>query len=233
MARKIPANRFRNLISIATEVFIAKGYRGTQMEDVATHLKVAKGTLYGYVQGKEALFDAALRYCDGLETLPERSDLPLPLPKPGATARYLAERTTEESRRFLLAQTVSDTGSSSTVDLSRVCHDLYQHIHRNRRTIKLIDRCAVDRPDLAKIWFGVGRWTQHGLLMRYLEQEITADRLLPLPDIAVAARLILETIVFWALHRHWDPSPQQLNEEQVEQVVIDLLLHGFPPGGMS
>ena len=28
-----------------------------------------------------------------------------------------------------------------------------------------------------------------------------------LPDRAVAARLVLETLVFWAVHRHWDPGP--------------------------
>ena len=202
------------------------------MEDVAKHLGVAKGTLYGYVQSKEALFDAALRYCDVLETLPQLPKLPLPTPKRTATARYLTDRITEESRQLLLAQAVSNTGGSSEVDFAQVCHDLYQRIYRNRRRIKLIDRCAVDRPELAKIWFGTGRWDQHALLMRCLEQEITAGRLRPLPDIAIAARLILETIVFWALHRHWDPSPQELDEKQVEQLVIDLLLGGFLRGGM-
>ncbi len=203
------------------------------MEHVAKRLGVAKGTIYGYVQSKEALFDAALRYCDLLEPLPGLSELPLATPERRATARYLTERITQESTQLLLAQAVSDGGDSSTVDLGRVCHDLYQRIHRNRRRIKLIDRCAVDRPELAEIWFGIGRWGQHALLIRYLQQEIAEGRLRPLPDLALAARLILETIVFWALHRHWDPSPQELEEEQVEPVVIDLVLRGFLPGGVS
>ena len=121
------------------------------MEDVAKRLGVAKGTLYGYTQGKEALFDAALRYCDGLETLPQPSELPLPIPKSGATAIYLSERVTEESKQLLLAKAVFDVEGSSTLDLAQVCLDLYQHIYRNRHSIKLIDRCALDHPELAKI----------------------------------------------------------------------------------
>jgi AcrR family transcriptional regulator len=59
------------LIEVATQTFVARGYRLTQMSDVAEALGVAKGTLYGYVESKEALFDAAVRLADGQGTLPE------------------------------------------------------------------------------------------------------------------------------------------------------------------
>jgi len=55
MARRIPENRFDELVRGATEVFIARGYRLTQMSDVAEAVGVAKGTLYGYVESKDAL----------------------------------------------------------------------------------------------------------------------------------------------------------------------------------
>ena len=42
MARKIPERRFDDLVRAATEVFIAHGYRHTQMADVAEALGVAK-----------------------------------------------------------------------------------------------------------------------------------------------------------------------------------------------
>ncbi len=41
MARTIPEDRFETLISAATEVFIARGYRLTQMADVAEAVGVA------------------------------------------------------------------------------------------------------------------------------------------------------------------------------------------------
>ena len=55
MARRIPESRFDELVRAATGVFIARGYRLTQMSDVAEAVGVAKGTLYGYVESKDAL----------------------------------------------------------------------------------------------------------------------------------------------------------------------------------
>lgn len=41
-ARSIPSDRFERLIEVATRTFIAKGYRQTQMADVAEALGVAE-----------------------------------------------------------------------------------------------------------------------------------------------------------------------------------------------
>jgi hypothetical protein len=43
----------------------------------------------------------------------------------------------------------------------------------------------------------------------------------------VMARLVLETIVFWAVHRHWDPSPQSTNESSTRQTVVKFLAAGI------
>ena len=58
MTPRPPPARFPDLIQAATRVFLAQGYRRTQMADVAAAMDAAKGTLYLYVESKEALFDA-------------------------------------------------------------------------------------------------------------------------------------------------------------------------------
>jgi hypothetical protein len=98
---------------------------------------------------------------------------------------------------------------------------------RNRKSLKLVDRCALDHPELAAAWFDEGRWAQHAALMRYLERRIAEGVLRPVTSVSIAARLVLETIAFWAVHRHWDPSPQPLVEEQVEPTLVELVLHGL------
>jgi len=70
VVRRVPTDRIERLIECATEVFIDQGYRRTQMSDVASALGVAKGTLYLYVDSKEALFDLVARYADDLRALP-------------------------------------------------------------------------------------------------------------------------------------------------------------------
>ena len=55
MARAIPENRLKELLACATRVFIAHGYRRTQIADVARALGVAKGTLYLYVEDRKSV----------------------------------------------------------------------------------------------------------------------------------------------------------------------------------
>ena len=42
-------------------------------------------------------------------------------------------------------------------------------------------------------------------------------------DAAVAARIVLETLVFWAVHRHWDPSPQAVDESSARRIALAFL----------
>src|ERR671930_2558450 len=92
MARPIPPDRLARLVRCATEVFIEHGYQRTQMADVAAALGVAKGTLYLYVESKEALFDLVARYADAPRPFGRTPPLPVRTPKPGATVRYVRER---------------------------------------------------------------------------------------------------------------------------------------------
>lgn len=215
------------VLSAAIEVFIARGYRRTQMADVAKAAGVGKGTLYGYVSSKEALFDAAMRFADAHTAPPEVGELPLPTPAPGATVAYLKKRLHEELRSLSLLEVQAATEPGTRAELDRVLRDLYRRLSGNRVAIKLIDRCANDQPELATAWFTEGRWAQMHLLDAYLRRGIEEGWVLPLPDTAIAARFALETIALWAMHRHWDPAPQALDEESIEDAIIELLLQSL------
>lgn len=228
MPRAILPERIKRLIDAATDVFIAEGYRRAQMDDVAGAFGVAKGTLYGYVESKAALFDAAVRCADGHESLPEPSVLPLRTPKAGSTvasvqARLLKDVSDLELIAALGRQSPADPGA----ELASIVRDLYLRMSRNRRGIKLVDRCARDQPELAAVWFGQGRWGQHTALVQYLELRSAKGLLRRPPSTQVAARAVLETVAFWAVHRHWDPSPQEVSEADVAATVIDLILRGL------
>ena len=92
MARKIPENRFDELVRAGVEVFIARGYRLTQMQDIAEAVGVAKGTLYGYVESKHALFALCLATADRMERIERPATLPVPTPPAGWLARQVEDR---------------------------------------------------------------------------------------------------------------------------------------------
>jgi len=61
-------------------------------------------------------------------------------------------------------------------------------------------------------------------LAHYLTDRMRARRLRSALDVGIAARFIVETCAFWAVHRHWDAARQDLPEERVRAAVIDLVL---------
>jgi AcrR family transcriptional regulator len=228
VTRRIPPDRFAHLVRVATDIFIERGYRQTQMADVAEALGVAKGTIYGYVESKEALFDAALRFADGHLAHPEPQDLPLPTPAPGATVAYVRARIAGEVTDMALIRVMNRSlvVRDARSELSTILSDLYRRIARNRLAMKLVDRCAADYPELASAWFGEGRWAQHQLLVDLLEARGNEKRFRRIDNPDVVARTILETLAFWAMHRHFDPSPREVDDAAAERAVVDLIAHG-------
>jgi AcrR family transcriptional regulator len=225
MSRKIPPERLPALVDCATRVFIERGYRRTQMSDIAAALGVAKGTLYLYVESKEALFDLALRHADTPESVEEPKALPIPTPKAAATLKYVRERiSTAEALPKLAAALRAKRATDPSAELEEILRELYRSLSRNRRGIKLLDTSARDVPELAALWFRGGREGLMSSFEKYLESRVRARQFRPVPDIAAAARLMIETTVFWAVHRHWDPHPQQVEDSIAQDTVVRFIV---------
>jgi len=68
-SREPPAKRWvrrketrpQELVSAALDLFVARGYAATRLEDVASAAGVSKGTVYLYFASKEALFKAVIQ----------------------------------------------------------------------------------------------------------------------------------------------------------------------------
>ncbi|MCA9774730.1 MAG: TetR/AcrR family transcriptional regulator [Myxococcales bacterium] len=56
----LPGRRHEEILEAATRLFAEKGFHGTDLEEVAARIGVAKGTLYRYFPSKRALFLAAV-----------------------------------------------------------------------------------------------------------------------------------------------------------------------------
>jgi len=225
MARRVPPERFQDMIEAATRVFIALGYRRTQMVDVANAMGVAKGTLYLYVESKEALFDAVVRHADRPHPIPAPAELPLRTPKPEATLAEVERRLAEEGALPSLAAALTRSRVADVrAELAAVLSELYEALARHRVGIKLLDRCALDYPELAELWYRAGREGALSLLSQYLDDRARRGRLQRFEDEAVAARIVLETLIFWAVHRHWDAHPQRVSDAAAQNTAIQFIV---------
>jgi AcrR family transcriptional regulator len=218
-------------MTAAADTFIAHGYRRAQMQDVADALGMAKGTLYGYVESKDALLAAALRYADQLEAPPATGGLPIPTPPPGGLAAVVADRLASEITDMRLTHALATGRPGPAADeLPAIITDLYQRLARHRVSIKLADRCAPEIPELAQVWFGQGRAAQLTALADYLHRNADAGGVVLPGPVQVVARTILETCVLWAVHLRWDPaSPTYptVDDDTTATTLARLLTHGL------
>ncbi len=221
MARSIPEDRLARLVQVATGVFIDQGFQRTRMDDVAEALGVAKGTVYLYVESKEALFDLVCRSADVPFQPPAK--LPLASPPPGSTIRYIVDRLAAGQVMPALADALGGRRRKAADELAAIVGDIYDALARNRVGIKLVDRSARDLPELGKIWFGGARGFLLAALGQYLSDRIRRGRLRKQIDVSTAARFMVETCAFWAVHRHWDTGRQDVPEATIRATVIGLV----------
>lgn len=202
------------------------------MEDIAKRVGVSKGTLYLYVESKEALFDLALRYADRTDAFEEPTQLPVSTPKPGSTLDYISGRLASDERFRAFAQGLKTRKPrDAKKELEEVVRALYRALYDNRHAIKLVDTCAADHPQLAEMWFRAGRGGVTALLIPFLERRIAQACYTKVPDVPLAARFILESCMLWAVHINWDPHPELLRVEKIEDTLVQLVSRGILRSG--
>ncbi|MCP5058003.1 MAG: TetR/AcrR family transcriptional regulator [bacterium] len=227
MARKRPEGRLAALAEAALSQFSQRGYRRTQVADVAAELGLSPGTVYCSVTSKEALFDLAVRAAFD-EPLPE-TDGPVSEPPLDSLVERVNELMHQRMRTPEIARAVKRQRAPADVrgELERLVGEQYDMVARNRRAIRLLDRCAADWPALAELYHRGARGGLNHRWERYLAQRIETGALSPVPDPAVAGRLVIETIAWFAMHRHGDANPQPMDDAIARETVVTVLLRGF------
>jgi AcrR family transcriptional regulator len=228
MARKMPPGRVQQLVDCAMRLFIEHGYARTQIADVADAMGIAKGTIYLYVESKEALFDLVVRCAAGDSPALLPSTLPLPTPRAGATLQFVRKRLQHGPQLPALAAALNRrTVADPAAELTGIVRELYRTLSGSRLAIKLMDRSTQFHPELAALWFKQTRSALIQTLADYLERRIRRGKFRRVPDTLVAARVMMEVIVTWAVHRHWDPAPQPMEEQAVEDTVVQFIVGGL------
>ena len=226
MSRTRPKDRLDALVAAATTTFLRNGGPDrTQMQDVARALGVAKGTLYLYVEGKEALFDLVIRHAD--EPGPVAPPvLPVPNPAPGALAARVADRI-QARGRFPALQAALSAPSIDAPAVHAALAQVHDVLSANRTAIRLINIAARDRPDLAEPWFAGARGVLLQGLTQLIERGVADGTLRPVPDTGTAARVVVETCMWFAVHRPWDPRPDGIPDATTRATALHMLAGGL------
>ena len=226
MPRTRPADRLDRLVLAAAKVFTERGYRRTQMADVAREMGVAPGTLYLYVESKEALFDLVVQRAFVAGAGPPPA-LPLPTPAPGVMLEHVRQRARSQKRTRLDAALRNAHPADVEAELRAIVGELYETLTNSRRAVKLMERSALDWPELAAVWVGEIRREMIDKLTRYIERRVRQKRLRAVANVEATARLVLEAVAWPALHRHGDATPPRVGEEQMQQSTVDFVVNAL------
>jgi len=200
------------------------------MADIAREMGVSQGLLYNYVESKEALFYLVVDRGLTQENDAESLSFPVRTPAPGAIVKRLTERFRRDLGMPLLSAAIKRAQAHDpSAELEAVVRELYASVDRNRHATTMLERSALDMPELAALFYGKMRPHLISRLTRFIELRIEAGQFRPVPYPAVAARLILETVTWFARNRRGDPASQDISDQAAEEATVDFLVNSLVP----
>ncbi|HVV36480.1 MAG TPA: helix-turn-helix domain-containing protein [Acidimicrobiales bacterium] len=218
-------NRVGGIVDAALEVFGRLGYSRAQMADVAEAAGVSVGTLYNYVEGKEALLLLCALYAFDPDEA-TRGPKPLTVASRPRFLAQLRQALDDITQLPALDAALARQGPPAhfVEECTRIVEELFDLIGDHRRGLDALERSARDMPDVAALFYDNVR---RGLL-RDLTTYVA--RRAPQLDAAVTARWIVESITWMARHRFGDPDGGRLDAEAVRATTVELITRAISGG---
>jgi hypothetical protein len=116
-------------------------------------------------------------------------------------------------------------------ELEAIVRELYALVERTWPAIVVIERSAIERPELAQVFYGEMRRRLIAQLERYLSDRMARGHLRRVPHPAATARLVLENVAIFAMHRRRDPGPAAIDDGAAREAVVDLLVNALTRTG--
>jgi len=222
MPRVPPRARLIAVAEAATKVFGRVGYRRTLMADVAAAAGMSSGSIFTYVETKEALFHLVFVY--GFGQLGEATPaLPIATPAPGDTVALIEHYLSKVPMPRIPAALLEDHPADVGAELRGIVEERYEMLAELWPLLAVIERCAVDVPELEEFYYQRARLAYFGLLARYLDVRTAAGYLRAMPDAAVTARIITESIAWFAWKRHEGRDALLYDDDVVRRTVVEFI----------
>jgi AcrR family transcriptional regulator len=227
--RKSAGERLLDIARAATEEFGRLGYRSTKTAEVAAKAGLSSGSLFTYVESKEALFHLVFLY--GFEMTSERIPaVPVATPGPGETLGVIAAGLRQIQMPRIREALAEEKPADVAAELSEIVEERYALLEHYWPLIAVIERCAVEMPELEAAWFGLARAGSFEELGSYLERRMAAGLLRSMPDVEVAARVVTESLSWFAWHRHEGRDSALYDDDAVRRTVVEFMCAALVPG---
>jgi AcrR family transcriptional regulator len=227
--RKSPQSRLSDLANAATVVFGRQGYRRTRTAEIAAEAGMASGSVFNYVESKEALF--YLVFAHGFGAFGEAEpDLPIATPAPGETVGLISQNLRKVATPCLTAALDNREPDDPRAELQGIIEERYDMLEALWPLLAVAERSAVDFPDLEEFYFRRMRVRYHDRFAKYLEQRVGDGHLRPTPDLTLTARIVDESVTWFAWKRHEGRDAQRFDDDLARESVVDFVCSALAPG---
>jgi AcrR family transcriptional regulator len=220
--RKKPDGRIIELAEAAVVLFTQRGYRLTQLSDVAGLCEISAGTVYGYVASKEALFHLAVAHAVG--ALERDVQLPYRVVAPSDTLALIKTVSRKRARWPLLkaALTVA-TVDDVAAEARGIAKELYRLVQQERRIVWMIEKCLDELADIAKFYNRSVRGRYRADFSNYVQMRSKSGDFADFANPVPASHAIIEMVAWLGMHRHRDPITARISEGVAEQTAETLV----------
>jgi len=228
--RRRGLDRTRDVAQAALACFSDSGFRLTQIADVSARMGVSVGTIYRYVESKEALLHLAT--LEAVGRLPDTLALPVKIAAPGETAAILRTLVAEDPLwPVLRAATQGPPPADPQAEARAIAGELYDAISGRAALISLVDRCAQDLPELADVFDLMRRRVMAELVSWVRRRADAAGR--PHSNTDALARGAMEAVAWLAKNRPRDRTATEITDGEARQAAVRIFANAFEPEDAS
>jgi len=218
------SGRTREIARAALAAFMQGGYRLTQIVHVSERLGVSVGSIYRYVESKEALFHIAAM--EALGRLPDALPLPVKVAGLQETVAVISEMAAEDPLWPTLRELVGrPPGADVKAEAQAIAGELYDVMATRATFINLLDRCAQDIPELAEFFDQRIRRRLMADLVTWVVRRGVAGG--GRAEAEALARGAMEAIAWLAKNRPFDRTAGQISDAQARAAAVRIFAGAF------
>ncbi len=228
--RVMPENRIADILRAAASVFSRKGYRLTQMEEIAKEADVSKATLYYYFKGKNDLFYYLLENGvpeDGTVVAPPEDS---PRLNEKELLELLRERLKAISRLKSIDAFLKDEPREIDLEteIGLIFGELWELFESNRVQIVILEKSVFEFPELAQAYDEYARQRVMHQLEEYLKSRIRLGAIRRQTSVPVTVRLIIESLSVFGWKQFGDPySPVRYAKSEALPELVSIFSNGL------
>jgi AcrR family transcriptional regulator len=189
---------------------------------------MSSGSVFTYVESKEALFH--LVFLHGFDVLGETTALPIRAPAPGETVALIAQHLRKVETPCLTAALDINDPDDPRLELKAIVEERYDMLDALWPLLAVMERSAIDFPDLEDFYFRRLRVRYHDRLAKYLDRRAAEGQLRSIPDATLTARIIDESVTWFAWKRHEGRDARKFDDELARRSVVDFVCSSIAEG---